>query len=62
MVDQVFRTSRWIRERRPDLVVHMKDENRAIIFEVACALDNLVEEREKEKWRKYQELAADLAT
>ena len=29
-------------------------------MEVACALDHLVLEREKEKWGKYQELAADL--
>ena len=42
MVDQVLRTSRWIRERKPDLVVRLKEENRAIIFEVACAVDNLV--------------------
>ncbi len=35
------------------MLVRMKREKRMVILEVACALDHLVEEREKEKFTKY---------
>ena len=43
------------------MVVRMTAEKRIVVFEVACAWDRLVAEREREKMRKYEELAADLA-
>ncbi len=32
-----------------------------MVFEVACALEPLVLDREAEKWRTYADVAADLA-
>lgn len=43
------------------MVVCLTEEKRLVIFEVACAWEPLVEEREKEKRHKYQELASDLS-
>ncbi len=52
---------RVITERKPDLVVRLDDERRITIYEVACAWDRTVGEREQEKRAKYMDLAADLA-
>ena len=62
LVDQLIPTSRTVIHRKPDLVVRMEEERRVVIFEVACAWDRGLNEREVEKRGKYQELAADLAT
>ena len=62
LVDQLIPTSRTVIHRKPDLVVRMEEERRVVIFEVACAWDRGLKEREVEKRGKYQELAADLAT
>ena len=61
LVDQVVSTARLCRNRRPDMVVRLAAEKRIVVFEVACAWDRLVAEREREKSGKYEELAADLA-
>ena len=62
LVDQLIPTKREMRERKPDLVVRLRDKNYIAIFEVACPWATNVRDREMEKQRKYQELAADLAT
>ena len=49
-------------ERRPDLIAYFRESRRIIIFEIACAWEPLIEERQMEKGLKYRELAADLAT
>lgn len=46
--------------RRPDLLVIDKKRKIVEIFEVACSLDSLIEEREVEKKNKYRLLASDL--
>ena len=46
--------------RRPDLLVIDKKRRIVEIFEVACSLDSLIEEREAEKKNKYRLLASDL--
>ncbi len=61
LIDQEIPTDRAIKHRRPDLVVRVGKEKRVVIYEVACAWDPLVKEREDEKKAKYQELADDLA-
>lgn len=62
LIDQCIPTIRPIEERKPDLVVRMHNKERILIFEVAACWEPLIQEREKQKNRKYQELAADLAT
>ena len=61
LIDQCHPTDWKMTERRPDLVVKLEKERRATIFEVAIAWEPLVKERTKQKQRKYQELAAELA-
>ena len=39
------------------MVVRMAAEKRIVVFEVACAWDRLVAEREREKIGKYEKLA-----
>ena len=60
-VDLSIPTDRALTERRPDLIAFFSESRRIVIFEVACAWDPLVREREEEKRSKYQELAADMA-
>ena len=61
LIDQNLPTDRTVEHTRPDLVVRLTREKKIYIFEVACAWEPLVQAREREKWSKYQELAADLA-
>ena len=61
IIDQSLLTDREISDRRPDLVVRLTSQRRVVIFEVACAWEPTVTERENQKRRKYQELAADLS-
>ena len=61
LIDQNLPTDRRVVHTRPDLVVRLIREKKFYIFEVSCAWEPLVQAREKEKWSKYQELAADLA-
>ncbi len=61
LVDQLIPTRETIRERRPDLVVTDQKQGKIMIFDVACSGERRIKEREKEKWAKYQELAADMA-
>ena len=61
LIDQNIPTIRNVRERKPDLVVRLQEEKRVLIFDVTVAWEPLVKERDIEKERKYQELAADLA-
>ena len=61
-VDLSIPTDRQLTSRRPDIVLHLKDTNRIVILECAVTWEPLLEERECEKFHKYQDLAADLAT
>ena len=62
VVDLSIPTDRQLTERRPDLVAYYRELRRIVIFEIACAWEPLIEERQREKGGKYRELAADLAT
>ena len=46
---------------RPDVVVRLRKDGIIYILDVACAWEGAIAKREKEKLRKYQPLAADLA-
>ena len=61
LIDQTLPMDRTVVHTRPDLVVRLIREKKIYIFEVACAWEPLVQAREKEKWTKYKELAADIA-
>ena len=61
-VDLSIPTDRQMTERRPDLIAYFRETRRIVIFEIACAWEPLIEERQREKGGKYRELAADLAT
>ena len=43
------------------MVLVLKEKRFLYLLQMACAFDSLVEEREKEKANKYEELAADMA-
>ncbi len=60
-VDVSVPTDEQMSGRRPDLVIDAKKLKSMCILEVACAWEPLIKEREEEKRRKYQGLAADLA-
>lgn len=62
LLDQNIPTVHKIEERKPDLVVRLREEKRILIFEVAIAWEPLVPEHENQKKKKYQELSADMAT
>ena len=57
-VDLAMLMDEVIAARRPDIVVSNEQEK---WIEVACAIDSLLEEGEKEKHSKYLPLAADMA-
>ena len=61
-VDLSLPTDRQLTSRRPDIVLFLKEDRCIVILECAVAWELLLEEREREKFYKYQELAADLAT
>lgn len=54
VVDQVIPTN------RPDVMVFLEKERKIVLFEVACAWEQNVHDRETEKRAKYGELVADL--
>ena len=54
-------TDRVLEHRRPDVVLTLKHKTKVFLLEMACAFNPLIEEREKEKAGKYEELAADVA-
>ncbi len=60
-VDQLSPTMSAITERRPDILIRRYKNKTITILEVAAAYESCLEEREMEKRRKYQPLAADLA-
>lgn len=61
LIDQTIPTDRRARHIRPDLLVVQKAERKLTVLEVACTWEPLVQEREKEKYARYQDLSADLA-
>ena len=46
--------------RHSDITLTLKESNSTLLLEMACCYDSLLEEREKEKRQKHEELAADL--
>ncbi len=60
-VDANVPTERELQACRPDLVLYWNDAKVIVVFEVACAFESCLLEREKEKWLKYEPLATDLA-
>ena len=49
-----------IQARRPDIVVKDKELNHTWIIDIAVPGDDRVEDKEKEKVEKYQDLAREL--
>ena len=49
VVDLSIPTDRQLTERRPDKVLHLKDERRIVILEGAVAWELLLAERERQK-------------
>ncbi len=60
-MDVCIPTRKRITERRSDLMVIDKNQKKITVYEVACAWDPGVVQRELQKKGKYQNLAADLA-
>ena len=60
-VDTNMPTERNVLACRPDHVLYWEEKKVIVVFEVACAWEPLVLEREKEKWLKYEPLATDIA-
>ena len=59
-LDLTHPTDQRTEAHRPDLVLTIHDRREIWILEVACAWEPLILEREDEKRRKYQQLAAGL--
>ena len=62
VVDLSVPTDRRLPDRRPDIVLHLKGEQKIVILEGAVAWEPLLADQERQKSEKYQELAVDLAT
>ena len=61
-VDTTNPTDKRVPACRPDLVVRMMEPpGKVYIFDVACPWEGGVTDREREKYNKYQPLAAELA-
>ena len=45
----------------PDITLTLKESKSTLLLQMACCYDSLLEERQKEKQQKYEQLAADLA-
>ena len=54
-------TDEQVQANRPDVVVRLKDDMVMYVADVACAWEGFIAKRAKEKTRKYQPLAADMA-
>ena len=61
-VDLAVPTDRQLSDRRPDLILYLKGEQKIVVLEGAVAWELLLAERERQKADKYRELAADLVT
>ena len=60
MSDFSIQTDRVIEARRPDLVVVGKKERSCKIIDFAVPADSRIEEKEKDKIEKYQDLEREL--
>ena len=60
--DYEFRTRKPTMHRRPDLVLEYVDKKVMMIIDMACPQDIMIEEKEKEKRKKYRQLAFELRT
>ena len=58
--DMNIQTVHVIQHSRPDIVVIDKDNNRALLIDIAVSADARVEEKEQEKMDRYQDLAREL--
>ena len=57
---KLFWVLNWIQARRPDIVVKDKELDHTWIIDIAVPGDARVEDKEKEKVEKYQDLAREL--
>ena len=60
-VDMRSPTIERVQACRPDVTIRLEDRQETYLLDVACPWDGGVEKREREKYHKYQALAADLA-
>ena len=58
--DFTIQTDHVIEARRPDLILIKKEENNCIIVDFAIPYDTRIEQKEKEKVEKYQDLKREL--
>ena len=61
MLDVSLPTNRVLEHQCRDVTLTLKESKVTLLLEMACCYDSLLEEREKEKRQKHEELAADLA-
>ena len=53
-------TDKKIKHRRPDIVLHKKEERQTALIDVACPMDHNVNIKEKEKIENYDELKYEI--
>ena len=58
--DFSIQTNHVIEARRPDMIIVEKKDKKCEIIDFAVPYDTRVDEKEKEKIQKYQELAREL--
>ena len=61
-VDLTVPIDRQLSDRRPDILLYLKESREIVILEAAVTWEPLLAEQESQKSDKCQELAADLAT
>ena len=62
VVDLSVPTDRQLSNRRPDILLYLKESQEVVILEAAVTWEQLLAERECQKSDKYQEMAANFAT
>ena len=58
--DFEFRTRKTTRARRPDVVLEDKELMRLYILDMACPMEENIEEKRKEKLTKHQQIAFEM--
>ena len=62
MRDFTIQYNRYVKNRRPDIVIVEKSKNECKIIDIAVPNDERVRDKEQEKIDKYQDLRQEMAT
>ena len=60
MWDMKIQTDKEIEHCRPDIVIRCNEIRKCFIVDVACPFDAMVQDKEREKVEKYQDLKREL--